>query len=73
MRSHEIIPNTINAILQSKIEIRQVAKGAVTIGPKLAPEEVMLKARPRFLSNHLKTVALTTEYSGPVPRDNNRA
>jgi hypothetical protein len=73
MKSHEIIPSTINAIRQSNIERRKVAKGAVTIGLKPTPEEVMLSARPRLLTNHLETVALTTEYSGPVPRDNNMA
>jgi hypothetical protein len=69
---HAIRPITINAVRQSKLEIRYVANGAITIAPNPPPEVVMPRTRPRFLSNHLEAVEFTTVYIAPVPNDSSK-
>ena len=70
--SHAISPITINAMRQSKLEIRYVANGAITTAPHDPPEAEMPKAKPRFWTNHLETVEFTTTYTPPVPKANNK-
>lgn len=65
-------PITINAVRQPKLEIRYVANGAITIAPNPPPDVVMPKTKPRFLSNHLEAVELTTAYIAPVPKESSR-
>lgn len=65
-------PITTNAVRQPKLEIRYVAKGAITIAPNPPPEVVIPNTKPRFFSNHLEVVEFTTVNIAPVPKDRSR-